>query len=251
MKLLQVVLFILCSVRTFSQDTISHRSSLCVSFNSVGLSPYKNHGALFTDGLVDYNHGEETNKSFSIGLTINRMLKANFGVRVKAFLTKRNLVSSYGPEYIDSSNINFPAWKASTSFKQNEWGLAPGFFYQLYIKKMALFCGLDFEYISHGKTYIQDTTSSLNGYDYYRELPKGFSAGVGSFMGFNFFPIKQLSIGGEVSFAMLHTHFAGLYHNKRIISSTSAVDLEVFIKDRFTSTQLTNPRCSLSISYWF
>ncbi len=226
---------------------------ISVNANTVGILPYKDYGATFNDGFTVFtNHGNDQDRSYSLGINVSHFLSADFAVRVKLFKTQRKIITYVNSQDIQYSSIPIPQGFLDTfSLSQNDWGVSPGIFYQIHKKKFSFYCGLDIEYISHSKTNLIETQNSNSGYNYFRQFPKGSSFGIGSFLGTDFFVIPQISLGTEFSLAFLRTNFKGLYYNRRTIGISQVLDFERNIMESYSRTQLTNPRASISLSFWF
>lgn len=245
MKKIILVIFILqTSLYAFCQ---SEKDSTSSKLFSEGVQPFFDHGQKrlgFTIQISNpsrdeinigwFNTGNESidnfnlkQKSFSFGLLTNYDLNNETRIRFRFGVT-RNFTEENRDPFFGKG-------------QQTKLHFAPGIVWNINYSRINFYGGFEIPVNLHGEyTFTQNYTSHSK-----LTLPKGYSYGIGALMGFNYFPIKWLSVGAEFSPSLLYAKLSG-----RTVTIVEGDTQTYITHDEDKGITNFEQRFSIGISLW-
>lgn len=206
----KLLLTILTILPLFSISQVKNKTEVAITINTVEpFSPVHN--------LVNVDYGlnvpgETFDNSINVGLLGKYFINEDNAFRIKLNYTKININENYN---LTESNTSTSDGYDNVSARQNIIKIAPGYQWGIHSKKISFFGGLeipfslisDFKFINDN--YIDDGSTIQSGKSEV-VVPGGFSAGLGFFIGSNYYFTKHLGIGFEVNTAYRYSKIGGL-----------------------------------------
>jgi hypothetical protein len=223
--------------------------------------------------------GISNDNDYSLGLTGNYHLKNDLFLQLNVSETHRSSsIASNSQNSVESTtapnatHVNISEIQGHL-FTQADWSVALGLYYQYVIKKFAIVGGFDIKYIRHGEADYHDSiittefdtlsatqiSKTVTKAITFETVPKGNAFGIDTHIGLNYFPFKYISVGCEISTALLYTSINGKGTNtaSNINTSNDPGTYPYNYKDYSTYPQsykkfgLDNLQGSLNVIYWF
>lgn len=214
---------------------------------------------LFSENVhYAYSMYKWENKSYSFGITGTYILNENIFFRLNSGIVKikysqhidtRTNPTGVPPPGYTIGNMEFTQTRYYFSprigweIRKNKFGLYGGFSLPLTLSKQYKNAGTDIHY--------DDNNIIDYSYDYQIISPGGFSIGLGAFGGFNFYILKQLSIGAEVSSSYSYFDQGGTRTEtveNQFPSSPNTISTSLFKVNGF---DYSGERLSFNINYLF
>ncbi len=242
---------------SFGQVDQNKKFGVSLNINSIGELPSSGLGNIHFDSKY-LNGGDEKDKSFSLGINGNYYITKDLAIRVKAAVTKRKYLE-YRDTRNDATADSQFARIDDLSISESDFFIAPGIYYQYRKDFFGIYGGFDIEYMHHSRTKLTDIVtnidSTLPSENYIISssitTPRGYSYGLGGFIGFNLFPTHFLSIGLEFSSALLHTKIGNTVYIEDVSLKGTYPNFDDSYRDSIDRTRFTDVRSSLNVSFWF
>lgn len=154
---------------------------------------------------------------FSYGIIVNYNINKDFIVRLRVGKNNRKITQYYNTGEGTSTPTNptpgsYQIGEATIKQSAQRFGL--GLQRTFHLNKFGAYAGLEFQYINYNHFYlnyattdVQDTVKEITTGAW--DIPGGFLAGAGPYIGFNYYFMKRISIGAEISFVFQYMKLGG------------------------------------------
>jgi hypothetical protein len=198
------------------------------------------------------------NRSYNLSLNLSYMMAPDWGLRLKITTTRWNYSAFRS---LLNQQPNNPPYNRIDNEKitSSDYSFASGIYYQWRIKKIAFTGGLNAEFIIHNQEIYSDYVTQsdpnpANAYEIHNTVtvPVGYSYGIGTFMGANYYFKTFFSVGLKLSTSFLYTDIGDrTYLNTTVISGTNMQPSSFWYEESINSFQYGKVIGTLNISYYF
>jgi hypothetical protein len=210
MKFIFFFALIFCASLTFGQQ--SNKPELSITLNTV--DPFLPLGNIHSEDKY-LDGGNYTNKSFAVGLTGKYFFNETTAFRLRFIYTDRNIK-------------DYRAHSPDEKFRQTLLKFSPGFQWTFSEDKISFFGGVELPITIIGKMTRSEYVlfESLDGltkneYRTVYDIPGGYSAGLGIFLGSNYFFTDHLAIGLDFGTAYQYSSVGGTLSYTSTATGTS------------------------------
>lgn len=205
--------------------------------------------------------GDIRNKSFSLSIIPKYFIRNDVLLRLELGITNIHLTNYFDNDPHKSINPPSSHTVINQYIKQKIYRLTPGIQWNFMRKKfIESYSGVTLSYLHYsGMKYRNHfeqrdlaTDAFISGFEDNAEATGGFAAGIGSFVGLNFYIGKHFSLGPEASFSFLYYKIGNKFSGMSTqINNPSSSQAYSFSPTGYRGFQFSKILPSFHLSVWF